>query len=179
MSMDATLETFDIFDKIYALLEQMQSTAKVDLSIVDKFDVLIGQSKKFERFWTTNKRASIEDAFILFHASRNSRLVLEKAKARFLSAVKEHSNPSVIHDFVRVMPALCDLHGTLTTLQKKPISPEIRSLVSKRLRVMRGIAIDTSMLPSYKEEVKDLNLEELKKQFIHLAETVRGIFFEA
>lgn len=167
-----------VFESVYEQLSKMEEEKIIDISIVKHFDELIQDLKMQEQFWVDNRKVPIEDTFVIYHASRNSRLILEKMKNKFLVAEQKQANPKVIEDSLRVMPNLLELYATISPLVEKPITPEIRSLVLERLRAVKNIATEASMIPSFEEETKGVDPKLVKKQFANLTDTLQAIFSE-
>jgi len=173
------MDMLRLFDDVSASLEKMEAEGKVDLGIVDKLDALAEEGRRLENFWGTAKSVGITDAFVLFHASRNSRLVVEKLRSRLIAADGADENPSVLADAAKVIPPLHTLFLTLTFLKEKPITPNPISLVSGRLRTMRAIAAGASMLPSIGEEIQGLERQYVKERFKIFTRGVRETLVEA
>jgi len=168
-------------NSLFILAEQikkMQETKEVDISVVHIIDELIESCKHYEEFWVKDESVPIENAFLFYHALRNSRLVLEKMNERFKVAVERHENPKIINDSFAVVPVLSELCSTVFSLAKKEITYELKNLVSYRVRVLRDIASDNSMLPSSEEEMRGLNEKRLKERLTHFADSLRVMLGE-
>lgn len=168
----------EVFDSIYAKLEEMDERQKVDLSIMNELDILMRRFKELELFWIENRKVKIDDAFILYHCARNCWNILNKMQTRFSEAQEKHLNPQVVRDSSQVISSIHTLYDLVGTPSEEPLGPEKMTLVLKRLKEMRDIASNVSMLPSYQEETKDLNILQLKKQFVGMAERLQAEFFE-
>jgi len=168
----------EVFNSIYTKLEEMEERQQVDLSIMNDLDILMRRFKGLELFWIENRKVKIDDAFILYHCARNCNNILNKMKSRFSEAHEKHLNPQVVRDSIPLissMHALCDLVGMPS---EEPLVPEKITLVLKRLKEMRDIASNVSMLPSYQEETRGLNVLQLKRQFGSMTESLQAEFFE-
>jgi hypothetical protein len=168
----------EVFDSIYTKLEEMEEQQKVDLSIINELDILMRRFKELELFWIENRKMKIDDAFILYHCARNCWNILNKMKTRFLEAHEKHLNPQVVRDSSSVISSIHTLYDLVGTPSEEPLSPEKMTLILNRLKEIRDIASNVSMLPSYQEETKDLNVLQLKKQFISMAKSLQAEFFE-
>lgn len=166
------------FTNLIRVIEKMEDSKKVDPAVIGVLDKLIESCKEIQKYWVEREDLPIEDSFILYHASRNSRLVLEKMKKRFLLAEERHENPEVIDDSLLMLPHLSELCSIVSFFTKRELTPESRLLISQRLRLLRDSASNVSMLPSPEEEKKGLNREKLKRRFDRFTNTLQAMFFE-
>lgn len=160
------------------LLESMEETQVVDLSITGIIDNLISDCSSTELYWMKSD-IPIETSFLMYHSSRNSRIILEKMKQRFIESVEKHENPAVIGDSLQVAPMLSELHQAVSFLKERKMAPEMYSLLSKRLKALRSVASDVSMLPSAEEELRSVDKKKLKRRFGRFADTVQAMFIES
>lgn len=170
------MEKEDHLESLYHQLTKMDETQKVDVSVVDVINELIQASKSSEEFWIKSEGVSVEDAFLLFHASRNIRLIFEKMEERFSLAEEKHENPQVVTDSLRIFPLLNSLCYTVFSLKKMRINSGTISMVSQKLRLLRKMALETSMFPSPEEELKELDKIELRKRFTKFADALQAMF---
>jgi len=168
----------EVFDSIYVKLEQMEEQQKVDLSITGELDILRQRFRELEMFWVRNRRVKIDDAFVLYHCARNCENILEKMKNRFLEAHERHLNPQVVRDSSSVISSLHTLYDFLDIPSEESIDPEKINFILNRLKETREIASNVSMLPSFHEETKNLNILKLRKQFVNMAKSLQAKFFE-
>ena len=166
------------FTNLIRVIEKMEDSKTVDPTVIGVLDELIESCEEAQRYWVEREELPIEDSFILYHASRNSRLVLEKMKERFLSAEERHENPEVIGDSLLVLPHLSELCSIVSFLTKRELTPESRLLISQRLRLLRNAASNVSMLPSPEEEKQGLDRKKLKRRFDRFTSTLQAIFLE-
>lgn len=173
------MEKKDNFTILIEKLEKMEQLQKVDVSIVEILDDLIKECKETERFWIENENLPIDTSFLLYHSTRNSRLVLEKMKNRFIMAAKKGENPHVISDSIEIVPIVSELYEATLSLKERPITLEILSFISNRLKLLRNVAYKVSMLPSPEEEIAEVDKAKFKKRFSRFAETLQAMFIEA
>jgi hypothetical protein len=74
------------FGSIYEKLDIMEEKKVVDLDILNDFKKLKDEFSTFEEECTKKSELSTEDAFLLYHASRSSRMILEKISEKFRDA---------------------------------------------------------------------------------------------
>lgn len=172
------MEKGNSFTILVQRLETMEETKEVDISVVEILDKLIEDCKESEKFWIKKGGIAIEKSFLLYHASRNSRLILEKMKERFVLAGKKHENPRIISDSLALVPLLSELCFILFSLRKRRITSELYGVVSQRVRLLRNAAYNVSMLPSPEEEMKGLDRTRLEKRFNRFADTLQAMFVE-
>lgn len=173
------MERENALTSLYNQLVITQETGKVDKSIFDIFDAVIEDCKKAEEFWMERKEIPIESAFLLYHSSRNSRLIVEKMKTRFLMAEEKKENPKVAEDSLFVFPYLNELCFLLSSFEEKNVTPELKTIISQKLGALRSVASTYLMLPSPEEEMIELNKKELRKCFLNLSKTLQAMFGES
>lgn len=174
-----SVERGNALTSLYKQLVNTQETGKIAKSIFDIFDIIIKDFEKTEEFWIERKEIPVESAFLLYHSSRNSRLILEKMKARFLMAEEKKENPKVADDSLFVFPYLNDLCFLTSSLKEKNITPELKTIISQKLGTLRSVASAYSMLPLPEEEIKGLDKKELRKCFLNLSKTLQAMFGES
>lgn len=168
-----------VFDTIYGKLEKMESEERVDLSVLEDFDLLIKRFKELEHFWIMRStKTKVEDAFLLYHCSRNCWNVLNKIRTYFLDAEKKHLNPIIVRNAQQVMPTLSALYEVVSLPLTEALSKEQQMLITQRLKAMRDIASTLSLLPTFKEETKDINLTKFRRHFRDFAESLQASYFE-
>jgi len=172
------LERENYLESLYQQLLKMDKAQKVDVSVVDVINELIQACKSSEKFWMENEDISIEDAFLLFHVSRNIRLIFGKMKERFRLAEEKHENPQIVTDSLRIFPILNSLCYTVFSLKTVRVNSETISMVGQKLRLLRKMALEASMFPSPEEELKELDKTELKKCFTKFTDGLQAIFGE-
>lgn len=171
-------ETTQVFNSIYKKLEEMENKGKIDLTILEEFDLLAKKFKAIELFWVENKRVNVEDAFLLYHCARNCRTILTRMRNRFLEAEKKHLNPDVAIDSLQIIPVLNALYEIVTVPVEKSLNKEQQMHIIQRLKEMRNIAASLSFLPTFQEETENINMIKLKKHFKELAESLEASYFE-
>jgi hypothetical protein len=154
-------------------LEEMQVSRKLDESSIGIIHDAIGEARSREVFWVSNKEVEAQTAFVIYHAARNTRIVLEKMHQRFKQATEIHENPKVIDDAMTVFPELSEMCSFIDSLQKVEIKPELLEFVRRRIRNLRNTAQRVQMLPSLEEEVKSVNKKDLAKELGSVAEDLR------
>jgi len=160
------------------MLDEMVKTKKVDESIIKNLETLQSQFFELENFWIEKSKVPIQDAFVLYHTGRSSRMVLEKLGERFQEAMKKHLNPKVVGDAERVIPLINELYNSIIPFTEKKLTYETRFSILTRLKYMRDVAADADLLPSIEEEKKDVDTAKLKRQFGEFASQLQAMFFE-
>jgi len=89
------------------MLQGMEASGRVNLSILGLFDRLIAIARNKEDEWEEREDVSRADAFAIYHLWRNLRLVLLKVKNRFQEAHSRHQNPEVALQTLELLPTLC------------------------------------------------------------------------
>ena len=167
------MEKQDVCSLLATKLGEMQTSRKIDPSSLDLMKTAIEQNLKKEKYWLSNKEIPPQTTFVLYHATRNTRIVLEKMHERFSHATGLHENPKVVDDAVTVFPELSEMCSLTDSLQKVDIKPEVLEFVRRRIRSLRNTAQRVQMLPTIEEEVKSVNKNELAKELGEISETLR------
>jgi hypothetical protein len=168
--------TTNSFDDLFRQLQEMEATGKVNLSIVNTIDKLIDSCAVTENFWRDDEQVKIQQSFLLYHASRNSRIILKKMKKRFIEAAEKHENPSVVHDSIHVLPQLNELYTMLSSLTKQTPSKQLVDNVSEKVDYLRDTAYLNNMLPTPEEEMEELDQRHVKKRFGEFAGTLQAMY---
>lgn len=166
-----------IFEEACNKLTNMEEQKKIDLSILDDFAILQKTFSEEEKYWKSS-REPIKEAFVFFHSIRNCRMILEKMSLRFQFAKQKHENPKVVYSARLAIPRINDLYNMIAPFRKKRISNELLNLVRQRLKSLRDVAENTSMLPTIDEEVKGVLKSELKAKFEKVAENLQATISE-
>ncbi len=160
-------------DTLSASLEAMQASHKIEAKALNTIGDIITECKNREAYWLSNSEVPPLAAFVLYHASRNARIIFDKMLNRFTFAHERHENPSVVHDARLVFPSLCDICNILDSLKERQITSEMLQFIKKRVRILRNTAEKASMLPTIEEEVKTVNKKELTTELEELAADLR------
>lgn len=155
-----------VFLEFMQLLEEMETKGEVDRNAaIGKINELADIFGESERFWSKDEKTPIDIAFVMYLASRNSRMILEKMRDRF--GEPKLANPKVATDSIRIIPALLDIHINVTNAEKQ--APQVGFILpAKMIRTissLRKIAFETNMLPSIAEELKGTPHKTVEKGF--------------
>lgn len=167
------LEKEDACEILSKKLEEMQVSRKLDESAIPTIGQAIQESKIRENYWLSNKEMPSQSAFVLYHATRNTRMILEKMHERFIHTAELHENPKVIDDAILVFPELQELCSFIDTMQKAEVTDSLLDFVRKRVRSLRNTAQKAQMFPSIDEEMKMVNKTDLKKELNAIADDFR------
>ncbi len=163
----------DVCSILASKLSEMQTSRKVDLSSLDLMKNAIAKSTEREGYWLSNKEIAPQSAFVLYHAARNTRMVLEKMRDRFAHAVEMRENPKVVDDAMIVFPELSEVCGYIDSLQSVEITAELLQFVRRKVRNLRNTAQKAEMWPSFEEETKTVSKAELAKELGLVADDLR------
>lgn len=166
------------FELAYNKLTNMEIERKVDSAILKDFENLQKSFKELEDYWKLSEEIPVKEAFVLFHATRNSRMILERMRSQFLRAKEMHQNPEVVHSALLVLPRINDLYNMIEPLKKRKITSSMIQLIRHRLKLLRDIAENTSMLPTLEEEVKGVMASDIKKKIEIVANDLQATISE-
>lgn len=162
-----------LFESAYEQLAVMENDKKVDLSILQNFANLNKFFVKMETQWKKSDTIPIGDSFLFFHSIRNCRTILEKMAFKFVRAKEMQQNPKVVYSALLVLPQISDVYNLVDTLGKTKISELSIQMLREKLRMLRDVAENNSMLPIPAEELKGVLKGELKKKFQMVAEDLQ------
>jgi len=165
--------------RVLTSLESMAQVQKVDLGIVKVLDDFKREMANCASSWLEEKHVAAEDVFLVYHSIRNMSIITDKAKSRFIYAADRNENPLVVNDALSVFPYLIELYDMVCSLRDRIVSSEVRSAIWKRLRLLRDIARKASLLPSTSEELKGLDVTEIRKELRNFASAVQAVVSES
>jgi len=160
------------FSELASTFEHMATDRRVDSRVVEKLNVLAQQAKQRESFWLKNRAVPRDDSFVLYHSWRNLRLVLFKMKSRVESASITHENPKVVNDSLQVIPCLVGVFGSLHYAEAGTIDESNKSELLERVRTLRSVASEASMLPSLEEELTEIDEKMLRNELAQIASAI-------
>ena len=167
------MENKDACELLSTKLEEMHASRQVDDSVIPIIKQAITENKKREEYWSSNKDIVAESAFVLYHASRNTRMIFEKMLEKFMLASQMHENPKVVDDALVVFPELQELCSFIDSLKVDKLTDAFLEFVKKRVRNLRSTAEKVKMLPTTEEEVTKVNKKELAKEFGAIAQELK------
>jgi hypothetical protein len=168
------MEKNDACTLLLTKLEGMQASRTLDPSSIGMIQTVIKECGEKEIFWLSNKDITPQAAFVLYHAARNARMVLEKMHEKFVHAVELHENPKVVDDALVVFPELSEMCNIMDSMQKTEIKPPVLEYVRRHIRTLRNAAERVQMLPSTEEEMKVVDKKKFAKEFGDIAEDLRS-----
>jgi len=160
------------FSELASMFEHMATDRRVDSRVVEKLDVLAQQAKERERSWLKSRAVPRDDAFVLYHSWRNMRLVLFKMKSRVESASTMHENPKVATDSLQVIPCLVGVFSALHCAEAETIDESGKLELLERIRTLRSVASEASMLPSLEEELAEMDEKIVRNELAQMARAI-------
>jgi hypothetical protein len=170
------LENINLLKELSDQLQEMEKVRKVDKTVLKTIDKLLEGCHSTESFWRDNKKESVQNSFMLYHASRNVRIILQKMKQRFLEAEEKHENPVVVEDSIAIIPTLSEVCVTISSLVKQTLTKDLVKMVSEKVQYLRDVALANSLLPTPEEEIQELDEKRLKKRFSEFAGTLQAMY---
>ena len=153
-------------------LEEMQASRKLDDSAIPIIKQAVIDNKKREEYWIANKDIPTQTAFVMYHASRNTRIIMEKMLYRFEMAKQMQENPKVVDDAMVVYPELQELCVFMDSLKAEKLTDSFLEFVKKRVRNLRNTAERAKMLPTTEEEVTKSTNMNSEKSSMRLPKTL-------
>jgi len=170
------LEKSNLIEELSQQLQKMEKVGKVDTSVVNTLDNLVESCHSIENFWRDNDKIPIQNSFMLYHASRNARIILKKMKQRLIEARERHENPIVVEQSLAIIPSLSELCAIVSALTKQVPTKALVDIVSQKVEYLRDVAFINGLLPTPEEEMKELDQKRLKKCFGQFADTLQAMF---
>jgi len=166
---DILSEFATIGSSLAAMIEQ----DKIDPQIITRLDALVSFFGEKEKYWKDNKSVSARSAFALYHAWRNLRLIASKMRTRFLGAERRHENPKTAVDGLRVLPNLLDVYTNLAEVEGRELSKDEDTATYDRITDLRNVAYHSGMLPSMKEELREVDRRAIIEEFEKFASGIQ------
>ena len=168
------MEKKDACEALFKKLEDMQASRTLDETAIPIIKNAVDENMAKEQYWLSSEEMPTQTAFVMYHASRNTRIILEKMRERFIRAVELHENPKVVDDAIAVFPELQELCVFTDSLEKTPeITASLLEFVRKRVRSLRNTAEKAHMYPSIEEEMKKVDKNAFKEQLSAVADDLR------
>lgn len=155
-------------------LEAMQVSRKITSSAIPTIGTVVEDCKNREKFWISNTEVTPQVAFVLYHTSRNTRIIFQKMHTKFVRASELHLNPEVVDQATTVFPELLEMCNLLDSLREKEITPEMIDFLRRRVRSLRNTARKAEMLPTIEDELQAVDKGELSQEFKELADHLRS-----
>lgn len=150
-------------------IEEMQVSRKISPAAISTIGAIVEECKDREKFWVSDTEIPPQVAFVLYHASRNARMIAEKMHSKFTQASELHENPKVVDETAVVFPELSEMCNLLDSLKKSAITSEMVGFLRRRVRSLRNTAEKVSMLPTIQEEAEAVSKDELARELEELA----------
>jgi len=161
---------FDYINGMRSDLNKMETEGFVDLSFVAKIEKLDSELSRMKQYWIEQKEVSVGYAFIFYSAMHNSNLILSKMRQRFKNAKKTSDNPGVACDSLLIMPIISEVYQKTAQAaeEKEKLNPFLPNEMLKLVSALRTTAKQVGMLPTFHEEVKRIDKNQLKKTAMEL-----------
>jgi len=168
------MEKKNACDVLSTKLEEMQASNKIDTTVISVIGAIVDECKSREKSWVSNTEIPPQVAFVLYHASRNTRMIFGKMHNRFIHASELHENPKVVGETAIVFPELLEMCNLLDSLKTSEITQEMVGFLRRRVRNLRNTAQKVSMFPTIQEETESINKDDLAKEFAELASHLKA-----
>jgi hypothetical protein len=159
----------------------MEREGEVNPSILPDFKKLQTELSNYEAQCIEARKQNVEDAFLLFHVSRSSRMILEIVGRKFAEAKEKHENPAVVDLSKMIIPCLNDLYNMIMPIKldkEHRLSESERTLILQRLKSTRDVASIAKMLPTIEDEKRGVSKTDLRNRFISIADSLQATLDE-
>ena len=161
-----------MFSQLREKFELAESTTKIQGGTLEEITRIIGRLRQEERYWQEKPNVDPKDAFMLYHALRNARLVAQKLKIRVIAAPQANDNPQVASDGVMVLPTLEVIVKKGEEYKSRKMTAETRKEFYALVSRLRVEARKFHLLPSAAEDREEMTGEDLQEQSKALARTL-------
>lgn len=165
------------FEILIDKFERMETVGVVDTSAILELQNAIDRCLKNEEFWIKSEN-HLSDSFLMYHATRNNRLITEKIKARLSYAIKKDDNPQIALDALKILPSMAEIFSLISFLENKKLTQPVVGYISSQSRVLREKAEVVSLLPSIEDETASLDKRKVRSRFNRLVKAVEEDSFE-
>jgi hypothetical protein len=156
----------------------MEDECEVDLSIIKNIDSTISLIEDQENSITKEMGVNTTSSFLSYHVLRNVRLALFRMKERFLLSKQTNDNPVVAQESLQVLPILAELTEIALEEAGKQLSAEKEDMIIERIRIMRHVLRNASMLITPEAELKTLSQKSIKDEADELTELIQKKYTE-
>ena len=165
------------FEILIEKFERMEIDGVIDTSAILELQNAIDDCSKNEKFWIKSEN-NVSDSFLMYHATRNNRLISEKIKERLCMAKNNSDNPQIALDALKILPSMAEIFDLISSMENKKLSQSVVDYVSNQSRVLREKAEVVSLLPSIEDESASLDKRKVRSRFNRLVKAVEDDSFE-
>jgi len=155
-----------IVQEINDLLNHMEYTGKVDMSILDNLRKLRQFLREIKSKWLDHPNT---DAFYFYQAARNVELILGKMEDRFRNSKVMNDNPRIAKDSLTLMPYI---NNILRMAETDEISDASINSVLDKTRQLRNTAAHTNLIEPLKIDRDSIDKESLRYHFTQLMDNL-------
>lgn len=158
------------------LLNSMEETGNVDLTIVPKIDETKQLLDSFKTEITNADSIDPQTNFLAYHIVRNIGLALDKMKSRFLAAQENHDNPIVAEDSLSLIPVMGESFQVAERIMGGELTQADAKMIFERVRVLRDSMYSGSMVITSEEETGYVPQSDLREQGRKLSSAIKDIY---
>jgi hypothetical protein len=158
------------------LLDKMERERKVDLAVVGEINGATTVLDDYEKKVVSGTASDIKASFLAYHIIRNTRIALQKMKARFMAAEENHDNPIVAEESLSLLPVLAESFNVAQSWQVGTLSEDAENSMIEQIRILRDAMSNASMTMSEEEESEELVKTGLQSEWGLLADAVRDTY---
>lgn len=163
-----------MFNQLGEKFDEAERTTKIQAGTIEEIGRIIKELRQEEKFWHGNNSVDAKDAFALYHAVRNARLVAQKLKIRVEIAPQANDNPAVAADGSKVIPTLNMIVQKGEEYKSKRIDEHSRKEIFGLVFRLRREARKYHLLLTEEEEREEVENEDLARQSEALARTIES-----
>lgn len=159
-------------DNLAKSFETMESKGKINLSIIGELDSIIDHCIAVEKYWLSEFSENY-NTFTIYHSVRNIKLSTNKIKERVLTSGEKLDNPQIAIDALEILPIMSEIFNFALSLRGESLQYSVINHIQKLTRSLRAKSSKLSLLPTFEDEIKDINIEVIRSSFIKLTEKVQ------
>lgn len=159
------------FENLILQFEHMESKGEIDPSIINDLNDAIQNCIELEKYWSS-RFDDIDSSFTVYHAVRNTKIITDKIINRVLISKEKSDNPKVAFDTLQILPIMSDIFNMSVKLKGEMLQNNIINYLYKLTRTLRGKSSELSLLPAFEDEMKDVDVDEIRSRLIQLSEKI-------
>ena len=161
-----------MFREVADKFAEAERSGHIPPGTLSEIDKILSILRTQEEYWNQSTNIDQRDAFALYHAFRNARLVAQAIRGGVERAPESHDNPDIAKDGLKLIPTLEAITTLGESLKAGRISEAAKKEIYNLVLRLRRMAKAYNLLPSEREEREGVEKADLKKQSAVLKKTI-------
>ena len=95
-----------------------------------------------------------------------------------MTSEEKFDNPQILIDALEILPIMSEIFNFALSLRGESLQPSIINHIQKLTRSLRGKSSKLSLLPTFEDEIKDIDIEVIRSNFIKLTKKVQDEIYD-